>query len=65
MKSQAIHDFIYWLEEEKEFRLDNKFSKLTDLVAEFFEIDLKKFNAEKDTMYREMVKGAKNKKAGP
>lgn len=71
-KSQAVHDFLEWLEDTKKFRLAEDFGhpcgylvsanyRHDDLIAEFFEIDLKKFNKEKDQMVDEM--GRHNDKA--
>lgn len=55
-KSQAIHEFIDWVSTEHGIELssDHRMPRLTNLVAEFFDIDLNKINAEKDAMVEEM-----------
>lgn len=66
-KSQAVHEFVYGLNEKGIFlahRLvgsDTVYpinKNLTELVAEFFEIDLKKLEEEKLDMLEEMRKGS-------
>lgn len=49
-KSQAIGEFMSWLEDEKGFVI----SDTVDLLAEYFEIDLKKIEEEKNTMIEEL-----------
>ena len=67
-KSRAIGQFIYWLEEEKDLYLmrqpdeDQEFllshvyrtESITDLLAEYFEIDQQKIEAEKQAMFEAM-----------
>ncbi len=59
-KSQSIGEFVDWLDTEKGISLCRRegddldfqrvFTSTTDLLAEFFEIDLKKLEIEKDDM---------------
>ena len=65
-KSQAIGEFIDWLEYEKGIHLgfypDGQepmqavFMNIRDLLADFFEIDLDKIDLEKDAMLEAMRK---------
>ena len=66
-EAQAINDFVDWLHEEKELSLyawDEATAtycpaqdSVTDLIAEFFGIDCKKLDAEKQKMLDE-IRGA-------
>ena len=64
-RSQAIGEFLEWLEDEHGFSIcerDPEFQSFyrlvykpkEELLAEFFEIDLKKISKEKDAMVHEL-----------
>lgn len=64
-KTQICGEFLEWLREEKEARLCvvNEYdeyiplyTRVEDLLAEFFEIDLNILQKEKDKMYKELQK---------
>lgn len=61
--SQACHEFMEFLfdkgiclAEEEGRRLEHSSQRHDHLIAEFFEVDLKAFNKEKDDMYDELVR---------
>lgn len=63
-KSQAIGEFVEWLEYEKQIHLCEYVDRdlfhtrtsMRDLLAEFFGIDQKKIDAEKDAMLEQQRK---------
>lgn len=67
--SQSVHEFMEFLfkkgihlaEETRNGRLEHSNERHDDLIAEFFEIDLKEFHKEKDRMYEEMVAHSKER----
>lgn len=64
--SQSIHEFIIWLSDTKDIHLAEwhhgrvrdelryPSDSREELVAEFFEVDLKAFNKEKEQMYEQL-----------
>lgn len=67
-RTQCVGDFLEWLDETKGLRLTYRQNDLpfagnfNDLLAEYFEIDLKKLEAEKREMLEEQR--AINERAG-
>lgn len=58
-ESQAIKEFLEWIYEKKRYELTDYYDrpireKPIELIAEFFEIDLKEVSNEKDRMVDEM-----------
>jgi len=72
--SQAIHEFIFWLDETKQIELAARefgrtrllptTEKLTDLVAQYLGIDRRKLEDEKVQMLEEMRKANEPKNSG-
>lgn len=74
-ESQAVHEFLNWLQEDKALRISTSESdrrgnyvpwmgRQDELVAEYFGIDLKAFSKEKDAMYEEMTSELNKRKGG-